>query len=277
MSAVSTWKQGMRSGTSAREEQHEASVISAAELKRWFPAPSAGASATARLVCFPYAGGGTPIYRPWRERLAPAIQLCPVELPGRWSRVREAPSRDLLALARAAAQGIAALPPLPTALFGYSYGALLGYEVAHALRDHHGIDVSHLYVAARQAPHLGNGNLALHGLPEGEFRRAVEGAYDSGFDPGLLSDPDMAALLFGVLRADIEAVETYEPPSHPPLPCPVSVFGGTNDHLVSEVGLDEWRRHTTGAFSLTRYQGGHFFIRAAWSDVVDRISREIAA
>jgi Thioesterase domain len=36
-----------------------------------------------RLFCFPYAGGGTQVFRGWSDALPDSIEVHPVELPGR--------------------------------------------------------------------------------------------------------------------------------------------------------------------------------------------------
>ena len=44
-----------------------------------------------RMFCFPYAGGGASIYRGWGASLPADIEVCPVQLPGRESRLRDQP------------------------------------------------------------------------------------------------------------------------------------------------------------------------------------------
>ena len=45
--------------------------------------------AAVRLFCFPYAGGGDFIFRSWQRTLTDTIEVCPVQLPGRGSRITE--------------------------------------------------------------------------------------------------------------------------------------------------------------------------------------------
>ncbi|UJR87263.1 MULTISPECIES: thioesterase II family protein [Sandaracinus] len=243
----------------------------------WFPTLTPADRHVARLICLPYAGGGSPLFRPWREHLSPSLQICPIELPGRWGRVREQPYCDLVALADAIAERVALLSALPTVIFGYSYGALLAYELAHRLLAHHGIAVRHLFVAARRAPHLRDPGPPMHTLSDDAFQLAVERTYEGGLDPALLRDRDMAALLLRVLRADIEAVETYEHEPRPALPCSITAFGGREDSTATPAQIDEWARHTAGSFSTTFYDGGHFFVRTHWRSMLAEIDRVCAA
>jgi surfactin synthase thioesterase subunit len=239
----------------------------------WFPSLPAPDKGAVRLVCLPYAGGGTPIFHPWRGQLPRWIQLVPLELPGRWGRIQEAPSSDLVALAEAAAEQIALLPLTPTALFGYSYGALLAHEIAHALRERHRISACHLFVGARRAPHRRDPGPPKHLLDDAGFRAVVERIYGGGFEPELLAHPDMSALLLRILRADIRAVETYAYRQRPPLTCPVLAFGGLADPTVPPRELDEWRHVTVGPFASSCYGGGHFFLRSSWRAILQEIER----
>ena len=51
--------------------------------------------AAIRLFCFPYAGGGAAFYRNWSSELAPQVDVCPVQLPGRETRMREPAYEEL--------------------------------------------------------------------------------------------------------------------------------------------------------------------------------------
>jgi len=48
-----------------------------------------------RLFCFPYAGGSALIFRRWQNVLPATVEICPVQLPGRGSRLHETLLSDL--------------------------------------------------------------------------------------------------------------------------------------------------------------------------------------
>ena len=55
----------------------------------WIANPSATSDVAMRLFCLPYAGGAASIFYTWAKRFAAGVQLCPIELPGRGTRLQE--------------------------------------------------------------------------------------------------------------------------------------------------------------------------------------------
>src|SRR5438128_2230867 len=55
----------------------------------WLTRPKPNPQAHLRLFCFPHAGGGASMFRSWPDALPPDIEVCPVQLPGRESRLLE--------------------------------------------------------------------------------------------------------------------------------------------------------------------------------------------
>src|SRR6202035_2395188 len=91
-------------------------------------------------------------YRGWAAALPGDVEVCPVQLPGRESRLREPPfvsaERLVLALADALHPHLA----LPFAFFGHSMGAMLSFELARELRRRGRPLPVHLFVSGRRAP-----------------------------------------------------------------------------------------------------------------------------
>lgn len=95
----------------------------------------------------------------------------------------------------------------------------------------------------------------------------------SGTDTALLDDPEIQELVLPALRADYKAVETYVEQPGPPLQCPITAIIGDADPQVTDEEVRDWARHTTGPFELTRFPGGHFYLR----DQADAVAGVIAA
>jgi surfactin synthase thioesterase subunit len=62
------------------------------------------------------------------------------------------------------------------------------------------------------------------------------------------------------LRADYRVLETYEWRPEPPLPVPLTVFGGRDD-AIGEAELHAWQEHVTGTITVRHFPGGHFYFR----------------
>jgi medium-chain acyl-[acyl-carrier-protein] hydrolase len=232
--------------------------MSTIEASQWFSIPQPNPHASARLFCFPYAGGDAQVYRAWPRHLQPSFEVCAVRLPGRGLRIKEPPFRDLAPMVAAIAAAVAPYLDRPFAFFGHSMGALVGFELARLLRERGGPAPAHLFVSGCRAPQL-PGNLPVtYDLPDVEFieyLRSLNGTPAEVFD-----HPELLELLLPLLRADFTVVETYRYRPGPALDCPVTAFGGARDLKVSQAKTEAWGVQTSGAFDARIMPGGHFFL-----------------
>ncbi len=209
-----------------------------------------------RLFCFPHAGGSAAAYYPWPPRLPAAIELAPVQLPGRGARAMEPAFTNAIACAEAAAQALLPLFDEPFALFGHSMGAVIAFELARHLQGRFRITPIRLFVLGRSAPHVALNRPSTWALPDAEFLESVRSL--NGTPDELLNDPEAMALILPRLRADFELVQTYAYRPGPPLACPIRVFGGQDDESVPKESLREWQRHTARTCSVDMIEGDHF-------------------
>jgi len=215
---------------------------------------------TARLLCLPYAGGGTAPFRVLTDALPPAVDLCPVALPGRERRLGEPAIDDLPRLVEAMVPALLpAIRRTPYAVYGHSMGAWIAFELVRALRRLRRPLPTHLFVAARRAPHLPSTLPALSHLPRQAFIDGVQDRYDA-IPAALLSQPAILDLFLPTLRADFQLLDSYRYRDEPPLDVPITALLGEGDEVVSPRDVRAWREHTTGAFRFVRVPGGHFFL-----------------
>jgi medium-chain acyl-[acyl-carrier-protein] hydrolase len=240
----------------------------------WMSFPNPNPQAQLRLFCFPYAGGGTAAYFPWAKLLPPEIALCSIRLPGRESRLRETPYVRMEPLVRDLAAALAPYLDRPYAFFGHSMGALIAFELARYLRREKMAEPLHLFASGHRAPQMPDPEPPLYLLPDDEFVRAMGERYD-GIPQPILQSAELLELFLPVMRADATILDTYVYADEPPLACPISVYGGSDDPSVSRSELDGWRRQTQGACRLTTFVGGHFFLRSAQTQVVQNLSDEL--
>ena len=86
------------------------------------------------LLCLPCAGASATMYLRWRRLLPRWIEVVPLELPGRGSRLGEDFVEDFDALVSLLCSEHEAALRGNFALFGHSMGALLAWGIAQRLR-----------------------------------------------------------------------------------------------------------------------------------------------
>lgn len=240
----------------------------------WFVRPPNIDTAHLRLYCFPYAGGGTWIFRRWPELLGDTIAVCPIKLPGRADRFSEPPATDMHALAETLAHHLGPLIHEPYVLLGYSMGALLAFECACRLRNIGAPHPVRLVVVAAPAPSRVDIPRPLHRLPDKAFMTAVQSRYENPMATDI--DDETLPLVLPALRGDMTMYETYRArPDTPPLACPISAIGGRQDSVVSEMDIQAWDDHGAVAFTAHMLPGGHFLIHEQETALAARVRAEL--
>jgi medium-chain acyl-[acyl-carrier-protein] hydrolase len=248
-------------------------VASPEEASGWVTIQRQSCAERLRLFCFPYAGGGAAMYHTWAAAL-PNVEVCPIQLPGRESRVREPALTRMSLLVEALIIAMRPYLLTPFAFCGHSMGALISFELARRLIRDGQQGPRHLFIAARRAPQLRDDRPLLHTQPEPAFVEQVSIRY--GALPKLIvDDPELMRLFMPTLRADLAVCETYEYQDGDPLDCPISVFGGWQDNGASRADLDAWRLQTTAQFSLRMFAGNQFFIKSAKAELLRAITDDL--
>jgi surfactin synthase thioesterase subunit len=231
-----------------------------------------------RLFCLPFAGGSAiRIYSGWKRQLPPGIEVIPLELPGRGTRISETPVPRADALTADALRQVLPWCEEPFALFGHSLGAALAFEMARVLDHQHGRPPAHLLVSGFQAPDAPVPADQAYLLPDPQFRARLREL--DGTPREVLDNDDLMDVLLPVLRADFAAIGQWRYRDAPPLSMPITVFGGAADPEVPVPTLDGWRRQTTSSCQVHVLPGNHFFLTEApgllLPLVTDRLQRTL--
>ncbi|GLF95629.1 thioesterase II family protein [Streptomyces yaizuensis] len=213
-----------------------------------------------RMFCFPYAGGGASAYAGWQRRLGAAVDVQPVQLPGREGRMADPRFTDLRALVDDLDEQLGPALEGPHVLYGHSMGALIAFALAQR-RHARGRQLPlALLLSAHRAPHLPppaitNGRVS----DDGELIRGL--AELGGLPRALLDRPEWLAALLPVVRGDLLLCASSGNVERAPVPVPVHTFAGVDDRLVTVREIREWSAYTTRESENRVLPGGHFFIR----------------
>jgi surfactin synthase thioesterase subunit len=228
------------------------------------------------LLLLPYAGGSAGVFRDWPSRTPAWIRPIPVNLPGRGARHGEPPATCWTQLIDGVLGDIAPYVDGRYGIFGQSMGALVGIELAHAIRRCRGTSPMWLGVSACIAP--------ARRVPEFKWLRApaaeVLAELDrlGGTPRAFLDNCELMELFLPSIRADFHLCGSYVRQDRTPLDCPMLVLGGVSDEIsAAQENLRAWSMETSGPCRVEMIAGGHFFLETQRENVIDLIVADLAA
>jgi medium-chain acyl-[acyl-carrier-protein] hydrolase len=223
-----------------------------------------------QLIAFPFAGGNSRCYQALAQALPKNLTLTTHELPGHGLRMREALQRRMPALVDDVLQRLGSHLAHPYALYGHSFGAALARDVALRLRDLGGHQPLCLFVSGRRAPKSREVGTPIYRLPGAAFHAKL--AKYGGTPAAVLQNAELMEMFERILRADLEALETPRDEAQvAALTLPIRVMLG-NDDDVTEEQAQAWQLETSQPLAVSRFEGGHFFIK----EHAQRMATEIA-
>lgn len=225
---------------------------------RWLTSPRPVEDPSFRLFCFPYAGGSATIFKPWVDLLPPSIEIQTLQLPGRPGRMNEAPVDEIDPIVEAATEAIEPLTDVPYAFYGHSMGSLVAYEVTKRVWEEYRHGPTHLFVAARRAPHMISRNQTLHVQPAEKVRDFLKTLRVVPAE--VLDNKELMELLLPALRADLKLDGMYDYQPGTGVACPIVAFTGQDDEYVYRDEISGWSMHAGGGFDLRVLPGDHFFM-----------------
>jgi surfactin synthase thioesterase subunit len=247
------------------------------QLRWWRPIVSHGIGpARLQLFCFPHGGASSLAFRAWQNGVPSSVDACAAQLPGRTDRLSDAACGGMDELVERLATELAAQLVMPYALFGVSFGALLCFELARALRRRGSPTPLRVILAAYPAPHL------PHPLGErADELRASLGRDDQtadiaslkqlGLIPARLSETEARHIALPPLRADFGMLQRYVYREETPLDVPLTVLGGKADPHVPRDALEAWRVHSRAATVTRTLDGGHLFYQTHATETIAAI------
>jgi medium-chain acyl-[acyl-carrier-protein] hydrolase len=239
----------------------------------WFESLSAAKAPLLRLFCFPYAGGDAHGFRGWQRHFDPEVDVCLAHLPGRGRRLGVPRFTRLQHLVEAIADVIGPKAQVPFAFYGHSMGALISFELARELRRRNAGSPLHLFLSGSRAPSTREIGRRMFDLPEKEFITELREL--NGTPMELFDDPESKDLFIPLLRADFEMVDTYVCSPEPPLACPITVYGGSQDERAPVDCLNPWKSYTAAQCKVRILPGDHFFIQKQSAQFMSVLRRDV--
>lgn len=224
-----------------------------------------------QLVCLPHAGGSASFFLPVARGLAGRCEVLAIQYPGRQDRLREPLLDSVDALADALFPVLRRQARGPVVLFGHSLGATVGFELARRFEAAGTVPIA-LFVSARTAPTRQRDD-AIHLSTNAELVARMRRL--GGTDEMVLQDKDLLRMSLPIVRNDYKAAETYRYQAGDLLSCPVHALMGLDDPVVDEDEARAWAEHTTGAFTLHAYSGGHFYLADHQREVLAAIAGQL--
>lgn len=211
-------------------------------------------NAVARVYCFGHSGAGPSELVRWLDEWL-ELEVVGFTLPGRGSRVSEAPAATMEDVMRVALSEIEIRPPY--AFVGHSMGALVAHELALRLEALAQEPPSGIVVSSCYPPGQRPGKTNYHRLPDGELLDTLEREYGDSMKP-LRDDPALAQILLPALRADLRIVETWTPSGDRRVSSPILAIAGVDE--AQSINLSSWFDYGSN-LRVAWVPGGHFHYR----------------
>jgi acyl transferase domain-containing protein/surfactin synthase thioesterase subunit len=263
---------------------------------QWLVTVTTRRAARQRLFCFPFAGGGSAVFRDWGETLHPAIEVVAVEAPGRLARIRELPVGDIEDFVDGLMAELPGMLDRPFAFFGHCLGGLTSYVTIRRLIQMGAPQPRHLFISGSRPPDELNDHgpfeerltrdlLALidfrislppHMQPDNVFTEMIR-HFEIVASEQMLSDPTLRDLMLPAIRAEFAMANSYRFHPEPAWDIPITCFAAKGDPYVARRHALGWGRFTNSRLQLFIRGGKHFAVREDRDFIHEVINREMLA
>jgi acyl transferase domain-containing protein/surfactin synthase thioesterase subunit len=267
-----------------------------APVGSWLVSVGARAAPRLRLFCFPFAGGGSAVYRNWPQFIDPTIEVVAIEPPGRLGRITETPIADINEFVEQVVSEVVELLDRPFAFFGHCLGALTMYETARRLIHATAFRPTHLFASGARPPDritdqgsfeervmhdllkLAEFRISLpaHAQPDDVFAELIR-HFNIRATEQLLSEPQLRQLMLPVVRAEFQMASNYRFKREPPWDIPITFFAAKGDPYVSRRHALGWGRFTDSRLQVHIREGTHFAVVDDVAFIHGVINRELLA
>ncbi|NWS92068.1 SAST synthase, partial [Toxostoma redivivum] len=218
-------------------------------------------NALCRLICFPWAGGGTSQLAQWGRLFNDSIEVFCIRPSGRETRLGEPFPKDMASFVKEVTSVLLEeLKEKPFAFIGHSLGTYMSFAVALHLKEKYGLEPVHLFMSSAHAPNSA-AYLALRSTPvpdrNSDLLACVEmlgGIFE------LLPDEDIRRNVALTIRREANVFKMFlfeKADMSTPFSCDVTCFRGSDDKIYYVQG---WQELSNGDTSFYELPGDHFYL-----------------
>ncbi|MFQ3244035.1 MAG: acyl transferase domain-containing protein/surfactin synthase thioesterase subunit/acyl carrier protein [Arenicella sp.] len=249
--------------------------------KKWFSFRNwAAPTPKVRLFCFSYGFGGPSVFFDWQDSLGVDIDVCPVLLPGRETRINETFNQHIEELVDELIEVIKSDLNVPFAFYGHCVGGLIAFLLVRRLEQQK-IYPSQLFVAAYPAPLLepitfsadlfknlqrwNGGKTPKFDQVSDTVKLKVRDYLKGIMDLPIVQDEEKKPffdILFPTLLADAHLQQTFNYKESLPVKCPIYAMGSWQDEPLgfTKETMLAWGELTRAEFAIDMFDGNHYFL-----------------
>jgi surfactin synthase thioesterase subunit len=224
------------------------------------------------LFCLPFAGGSKYSYKGFEKFTPNFIKLHPLELAGRGSRFNENLRTDIHEIVDDLFSQVHKILHQPYAIYGHSMGTLLGYLLVKRIIKENLNTPLHLFFTGGIGPSIRDNEEPRYLLPKQEFIEKIKEL--GGLPNEVIGDEVLLDFFEPILRADMQAIETYQFVETQPFDIPMTVVIGINEKATYQEAL-AWKKETIAPVEVRQLPGNHFFIFEYEREIVKIIANKL--
>ena len=226
------------------------------------------------LFCLPFAGGSKYAYRGYAKAAPAALNVIPLELPGRGARYKAALLTDMDRIVADVFGQVQDRLDQPYAIYGHSMGTLVGYLLTKRILHEDLPPPRSLFFSGRGGPSLPADDAPYHLLPRPAFLAKIREL--GGCPEEVLQDNELMNLFEPILRADFKALETCPYAGTFPFPIPITAMIGADERVSYDDAL-AWQAETAEPLAVKVFPGNHFFIFNHEAEIMDLVAAQLRA
>jgi len=224
------------------------------------------------IICLPYSGGSAFAFQPLAEYWPKSWKVTTLSFPGRGRRIDEPLVYSMEELVNDCWDQIKENLNQPYVLFGHSLGSTLAFLLAHKALENNTPLPMHLFFSGTKGPSALIEKPYRYLFNKEDFKAKLQ-SY-GGISEEILNDDVVFDFFGNIIRADFQAVETWQYAKQPLLDIPATVINGTKEE-IAESDIQLWQKEFLVNVDFVKLEGNHFFLFAHAKEFVEILQKHL--